>query len=74
MKETEERDAKQAAVDTEDADRKARNCEQSKIRLASMERPRVNQIAEDGTRTVMPEEQRQTELRKAHDNVKKYCS
>jgi len=48
-------------------------CEQAKARVASYERPRVNIVAEDGTRTRAPEETRLEELKKSKEDVDKYC-
>ena len=50
------------------------NCAQARAHAASMERPRVNAIAEDGTRTVMDEDQRLADLKKAREQVKEYCN
>lgn len=57
---------------TELAQKKAL-CEQAKARVASYERPRVNIVAEDGTRTRAPEETRLEELKKSKEDVDKYC-
>lgn len=56
-----------------DTDQIQRNCEQANIRVASLERPRVNKLNEDGTRSRMPEEWRQSQLQEAHAAVEKFC-
>ena len=58
----------------QEEEQKKANCEQARAHFASMERPRVNQIAEDGTRTVMPEEQRLADLKAAREKVQEYCN
>jgi hypothetical protein len=50
-----------------------RNCEQGDIRLASLQRPRINKVNADGTRSRMSEEWRQAQLLEAEAAIKKYC-
>jgi hypothetical protein len=50
-----------------------RNCDQAKQRAASLERPRINKVNDDGSRTRMPEEWRQSELAAAKDALATYC-
>ncbi len=64
-----EKDSEAAA----EAARIEHNCEQAKLRVASMERPRINKVDADGTRTRMPEEWRQAQLLEAQAAVEKYC-
>jgi hypothetical protein len=67
-----EADAKsrEAAADTAEL---ARKCQQAQLRLTSLERPRVNQINPDGSRTRMTEEARQAGLEEARAAIKKLC-
>ena len=55
------------------AQRRSR-CTSAMKRVASMQRPRVNAVAEDGTRTRMPEEWRQQQLAEAQKVVEEACS
>lgn len=48
-------------------------CEQSKKRLASYQQPRVNIKNQDGSVRRAPEEERQAEITKSHEYIKKYC-
>lgn len=50
-----------------------RECYLARKRLASYQRPRVNEVLPDGTRRLMPEEERQFELQKSRDLVQKAC-
>ncbi len=71
------KDARELAEkDSKTADQAAktkRNCEQANLRVATMERPRVNQVSADGTRARMPDEWRQAQLKEARAAVDKYC-
>ena len=68
-----EKIAKIEAERAEDVAIRKRNCEQAKSRSASLELPRINRVNDDGSRTRMPEEWRQTELAAAKAAVKTYC-
>jgi len=70
-----ERRKKNAERQKSDAERKAgeRRCAQAKKRRNSYRFPRVNAIAEDGTYTRLPEEQRVAELKKANDYISENC-
>ncbi len=48
-------------------------CNAAKHRLASYQRPRVNKVLPDGTRVIIPEEERQAEIQKSEELVKKAC-
>ena len=50
-----------------------RNCKASRDRLVSLQRPRVNEVAEDGTRRVMGEDERQAEIAKSEAAVNEWC-
>jgi hypothetical protein len=56
-----------------DAARKKEMCAKARARLASYERPRVNIVNEDGTRTRATEEQRQEQIRSSNESIQKYC-
>lgn len=58
----------------QEATLKQSNCSGAKKRVATLSRPRVNTVSEDGSRTRMPEEWRQEELKKAHESVKEWCA
>jgi len=62
-----------AAADAEAAATVKQNCEQANKRAASLERPRVNKVDADGTRTRMPEEWRQSQLAEARAAISQYC-
>lgn len=53
----------------------ARNqaCDQARLRLKSLQRPRVNFVDKDGTRRRATEEQRQSALKQAQDYIDKNC-
>jgi len=55
------------------ADKQA-NCEQAKRRATTLERPRINEVAADGRRTRIGEDQRQEEIRKAAKAVSEFCN
>lgn len=65
--------ATKAAEATADADYDERYCQSWRDRLASLERPRVNKVADDGTRTRMSEEWRQEKLAEARATIAKSC-
>ena len=48
-------------------------CRQARASQASFERPRVNEVREDGSRRVMGEEERQAKLKQAKTQVSKFC-
>ena len=66
--------ADESALVASDAAKKQHNCEQAKIRTASLERARINKVDANGNRTRMPEEWRQEELAKATSAISTYCS
>jgi uncharacterized protein DUF4124 len=57
----------------EEALEKQKKCEQAKKRLASYERPRVSIINEDGSESVIPEEERQAKIKESQIYVDKAC-
>ena len=67
---------KQDKLDSEaktDADKIKHACKQANLRVASLERPRVNKVNADGTLSRMPEEWRQEQMAEARAAVEKYC-
>lgn len=62
-----------AAADAEAAATVKLYCEQAHVRVASLERPRVNKVGADGKRTRMPEEWRQSQLAEARAAINQYC-
>ena len=50
-----------------------KNCKTSQQRFITLQRPRVNDVAQDGTRRVMGEDERQAELAKAEAAIKEWC-
>lgn len=48
-------------------------CSQARLRLKSLQRPRVNYVDKDGTRRRATEEERQRDLQKARDYIDKNC-
>lgn len=62
-----------AAADAEAAATVKQYCEQANVRVASLERPRVNKVDADGKRTRMPEEWRQSQLAEARAAINQYC-
>ena len=62
-----------AAADAEAAATVQQNCEQADRRASSLERPRVNKVDPDGTRTRMPEEWRRSQLAEARAAINQYC-
>ena len=69
----EERKRKELEVAEQNKKVEERNCKVSRDRLASLQRPRVNEVAEDGTRRVIGEDERQAEIAKAEAAVKEWC-
>lgn len=53
---------------------KQKKCEQAKKRLASYQRPRVQVKNEDGSRSLLPEEERQAEIKKSQAYVDEVCN
>ncbi len=54
---------------------KKQKCEQSKKRLTSyQQRPRVSIENPDGTKRIMSEDERQSEINKSKDNIKTFCN
>lgn len=71
-------EARQEQAQTEsaaasEAAEKQRICELAKKRLLAYERPRVNVVNADGTRSRATEEQRQAEISKAKEHIAKNC-
>ncbi len=69
--------AEQAKKDSEEkahADKVQHACEQAKVRVTSLEPPRINKVDADGTRSRMSEEWRQEQLGAAREAVGKYCT
>jgi len=58
----------------EEITRKKEDCQKAKARLASYQRPRVQTQNEDGTRSFMPEEERQAQIKKSQAYVDKVCN
>ena len=73
-KESAAEQAKKASEEQAHADKRQHACEQAKIRLASLEPPRINKIDADGKRTRMSEEWRQEQLGAARKAVGKNCT
>lgn len=63
---------KQKAED--EAAEKEKKCQQARDRLASYQRPRVNLKNPDGTLRIVPEEERQAEIKKSQEYVNKACN
>ena len=57
--------AERAKTEAEAAAKRA-NCEAARKRATSLQRPRINEVKEDGTRVRTGEDQRQTEIKKAN--------
>ena len=53
---------------------KEEKCQQAKARLASYQRPRVNQKNPDGTIRTITEEERQAEIKKSKEYIEKACN
>ena len=53
---------------------KEEECRKAKARLASYQRPRVNVQNPDGSLRVLPENERQAEIKKSEEYVKKACN
>jgi uncharacterized protein DUF4124 len=58
----------------EEALEKQKRCEQAKKRLASYQRPRVQIKNEDGSQSLMPEEERQAQIKKSQAYVDEACN
>lgn len=58
----------------QEKDEKEKQCQQAKARLASYQRPRVNQENSDGTIRTLSEEERQAEIKKSKDYIDKVCN
>lgn len=56
-----------------DAAAKRANCETARKRATSLQRPRINEVQEDGTRVRIGEDQRQAEIRKANEAIATFC-
>lgn len=62
------------AVTKEEADIKAKNCDQFKKYLADLEsKPRIRLIDAEGQVTMLTEEQRNAEIKKAQDGISQNC-
>ena len=73
--EEEEKKAQEEATKVaQEAEQKRFRCTSAMKRLGSLQRPRINAIAEDGTRSRMSEEWRQDEISKAQKVVDEACS
>jgi hypothetical protein len=76
---SDKRREERAVQDKKDSEEKAytdkvqHNCEQANLRVASLERPRINKVNADGTLSRMPEEWRRAQLDEARAAVEKYC-
>ena len=73
------RDGRHQAVDQkrkeeQDLAGKKAECDKAEARLASYQRPRVNLLDEDGNPSRATEEQRQAELAKSRELIKKLCN
>ncbi len=64
--------AERAKADAEAAAKRA-NCEAARKRATSLQRPRINEVKEDGTRVRIGEDQRQAEIKKANDAIAEFC-
>ncbi len=65
--------AEDTAKEKSELAQKKAQCEKAKKVQASYERPRVNYVDDDGNRRRATEEERQADLAKAKDEVKKLC-
>ena len=65
---------KQATESAQEQADKAEKCASARKRLTSYQRPRVNEIKADGSRRVVPEEERQAEIKKAQDYIQQLCN
>ena len=53
---------------------KKQKCEQARLRLRSMQRPRVNVVGKDGERRRLTEEEREAGIAKAREMIDKLCN
>lgn len=65
--------AERAKADADAAAKRA-NCEAARKRATSLQRPRINEVKEDGTRVRIGEDQRQAEIKKANEAIAKFCN
>ena len=73
VEDVEARERNEREVAAKNRDVEERNCNVSRDRLTSLQRNRVNEVADDGTRRVMGEDERQAEIAKAEAAVKEWC-
>ncbi len=59
--------------DKQDAEQRRAACEQSRVSLASYQRPRVNKVDSEGNRVRITEEQRQENIANAKKQVAELC-
>lgn len=64
--------AERAKAEAEAAAKRA-NCEAARKRATSLQRPRINEVKEDGTRVRIGEDQRQAEIKKANEAIAEFC-
>lgn len=64
--------AERVKTEAEAAAKRA-NCETARKRATSLQRPRINEVREDGTRVRLGEDQRQAEIKKANEAIAKFC-
>ena len=57
----------------QEADIAEKNCNSARDRLVSLQRPRINRVAEDGSRTVIGEEERLAGIEEAEKAVSDWC-
>lgn len=67
------KEEKEQQKDEQLAAEKKQKCEQARVRLNSLQRPRVNVVGKDGERRRMTEEEREAGLAKAREMVDKLC-
>lgn len=72
--ETASKAAAERAQAQADAAAKRANCEAARKRATSLQRPRINEVQEDGTRVRIGEDQRQAEIRKANEAIAEFCN
>lgn len=58
----------------EDAAEKEKDCQQAISRLASYQYPRILMEDSDGTSRILPEEERQAEIKKSQEYIKNLCN
>ena len=71
--ELEEKRKKEQLQAEKEAELTKRNCTEASKWLASLQRPRVNRINEDGTRRVLGEEERLAGIQEAEKAVAEWC-